>query len=82
MATPVVLVPPGVVTVMLATPADLAGEVAVIWVSLTTVKLLAGVPPKETSVAPVKPEPVIVTVAPPATDPLVGAMPVTPGALR
>ena len=51
-----------------------AGLVAVIWVSLTTVKLLAGVCPNDTLLAPVKPVPVIVTVVPPVVYPLVGVM--------
>ncbi len=49
-----------------------AGEVAVIWVSETTVKLVAAVAPKATAVAPVKPVPVMVTVVPPAVGPEVG----------
>jgi hypothetical protein len=51
----------------------------VIWVSETTVKEAAIVPPKETAVAPVKPLPVIVTDAPPATEPDDGLNPVTDG---
>ena len=42
---------------------------AVIWVPLTTVKLVAAVVPKSTAVAPVKPVPVIVTEVPPAVGP-------------
>ena len=68
----VALVPPVVVTVMSTVPAVPAGEVAVIWVSLSTVKLCAGVLPKLTAVAPVKPVPVIVTVVPPVVGPAVG----------
>ena len=49
-----------------------AGTVAVICVSLTTVKLVAAVPLKLTAVAPVKPVPVMATVAP--TAPLSGLM--------
>ena len=56
------------------------GAVAVIVVSLTTVKLVAAVVPKSTAVAPVKPVPVIVTKVPPAAGPLVGLRPVTVGA--
>ncbi len=56
-----------------------AGLVAVICVSLTTVKLLIAVVPKETLVAPVKPVPVIVTVVPPLFDPLAGLILVTVG---
>ena len=59
--------PPGVVTVtstvLLAVP---AGLVAVIALSLTTVKLVAAVVPKCTTVAPERLVPVIVTGVPPA----------------
>ena len=58
--------PPGVVTVMSTVPAEPAGAVAVIWVALLTVKLVALVAPNLTAVAPVKLVPVIVTVVPPA----------------
>ena len=57
-----------------------AGLSAVIVVSLTTVEFVAGVVPKSTAVAPVKPVPVIVTNVPPAAGPLVGLRPVTVGA--
>ena len=50
-----------------------AGLSAVIEVSLTTVKFVAGIVPKSTAVAPVKPVPVIVTKVPPASGPAVGA---------
>ena len=43
-------------------------------VSLTTVKLVALVPANVTTVEPVKPEPVIVTLVPPAIGPDVGLM--------
>ena len=66
-------VPFGVVTVNVTIPLP-AGLVAVICVSLSTVKLLAAVPPNETPVAPVKPDPLIVTVVLPAAGPLVGLM--------
>ena len=49
-------------------------------VSFTTVTFVAGVVPKSTAVAPVKPVPVIVTRVPPAVGPLVGLRPVTVGA--
>jgi hypothetical protein len=39
---------------------------------LTTVKLAAGTPPNVTLVAPVKPDPLIVTEVPPAVGPNVG----------
>jgi hypothetical protein len=51
-----------------------AGLIAVIWVLLSTVKLLAGFLLKETPVTPIKPEPWIVTEVPPSDDPLVGSM--------
>ena len=53
--------PAGVVTVTSTAGPGPAGLVAVIVVSLTTVKLVAAVVPKSTAVAPVKPVPVIVT---------------------
>ena len=59
-------VPPGVVTVMSTGPPEAwAGEIAVIFESLLTVNEVAGVPPKDTAVAPVNPDPLIVTVVPP-----------------
>ena len=76
---PVALVPPAVVTVMSTVPALPAGEVAVICVALLTVKPVAAVAPNFTAVAPVKPVPVIVTLVPPAADPLVGLTAVTVG---
>jgi hypothetical protein len=72
-------VPPGVVTVTSTVPLP-AGLVAVIWVSLLTLTLLAAVRPKETLVAPVKPVPVIVTLVPPVPGPLAGLILVTVGA--
>jgi len=65
------LVPLGVVTVTCTVPVP-SGVVAVIWVSETTVNDGAGVAPKRTAVAPVKPVPVIVTVVPPPEDPEAG----------
>ena len=56
-----------------------AGEVAVIWVSETTVKVAAAVP-KSTAVAPVKSVPVMVTEVPPAVGPAFGLTEVTVGA--
>ncbi len=52
--------PAGVVTVTSTVPVP-AGLSAVIVVSLTTVRFVAGVVPKSTAVAPVKLVPVIVT---------------------
>ena len=67
-------VPFGVVTVTLTVPLP-PGLVAVIWVSLTTITLLAAVPPNETLVEPMmKPVPIIVTLVPPAAGPLAGLM--------
>ena len=77
MAAVVTLVPPAVVTVTFTVP-DPAGAVAVIWVALSTVKLVAGVPPKLTAVTMelpitlVKLAPVMVTGYPPAARPLAG----------
>ncbi len=77
MAAVVTLVPPAVVTVTFTVP-DPAGAVAVIWVALSTVKLVAGVPPKLTavtmglSITLVKLAPMMVTRYPPAARPLVG----------
>ncbi len=51
-----------------------------IWVGVSTVKLVAGVTPKLTSVAPVRSVPVIVTLVPPPAGPVVGFTLVTIGA--
>ena len=74
------LVPSGVVTKTLAVPALPAGVVAVMLVELTTVTLVAAVPPRAIAVAPVKLAPVMVMVVPPACEPLVGEILVTVGA--
>jgi len=68
-------VPPGVVTA--TAPVAPAATTAIICVEETTLKLIAGVPPKATAVAPLKFVPVIVTVAPCAA--LVGVNAVTVG---
>ena len=73
-------VPPAVVTVTSTVPAEPGGEVVVIVLALTTVNGVAGVTPKVTAVAPVKPVPVIVTEVPPASGPAAGEMPLTVGA--
>ena len=73
-------VPPGVVTVTSVTPAAPGGATAVIWLSETTVKLVAATVPNWTAVAPVKPEPVMVTAVPPAVEPDGGLTPLTTGA--
>jgi hypothetical protein len=52
-----------------------AGTTAVICVSLSTEKLVTGMPPNVTDVAPVKQRPVMVTVLPPASGPLPGSTP-------
>ena len=57
-----------------------AGLTAVIVVALTTMKFVAGVVPKSTPVAPVKPVPVIVTDVPPAAGPKSGLTPEIVGA--
>jgi hypothetical protein len=53
--------------------------VAVIVVSLTTVKFASATPPKVTPLAPVKPVPVMVTLVPPSVLPLAGVTLVTIG---
>ena len=68
----------GVVTLTLTAPAAWAGVVAVIE-PLTTDTMVAGVPPKVTpfappEFAPIKFVPVIVTLVPPAVEPVDGAM--------
>src|SRR5580704_6475109 len=49
-----------------------AGHVAVIWVSELTTKFAAALRPKFTSVAPLNPDPVRITLPPPAARPLFG----------
>jgi len=63
--TLLVSVPPDVVTATGPVVAPL-GTTAVMWVSLTTVKLVAATPLKVTPDAPVKPRPRISAVAPTA----------------
>ena len=72
-------VPPGVVTLMSTVPAERAGLVATIrlTVSLT---IVPAVVPKSTAVAPARLAPVIVTFRPPATGLSVGLTAVTAGA--
>ena len=72
-------VPPGVVTLTDAVPAEPAGTVAVIDVALTTVTDVAATPPTVTEVAPVNPVPVIVIEVPPVSGPLGGETLVTVG---
>ena len=73
------LVPPAVVTVTSTVPALPAGAVAVIFVALLTVKPLALLAPNLTAVVPLKFEPVMMTLVPPATGPAVGEMLLTAG---
>ena len=73
------LAPLGVVTSTLATPALLAGVIAVIEVELTTLTEVAAVPLNVTAVAPVKLVPVMVTACPPASGPDDGLMDATVG---
>ena len=72
-------VPPGVTAVTLTVPVP-AGLTAVIDVALFTVKLVAGVEPKSTAVAPVRFVPVMVTVVPPLVEPVAGLTADTVGA--
>jgi hypothetical protein len=74
----VALVPPAVVTVTSTVPTP-AGEVAVIWVALLTVKEAAALLPKLTAVAPEKLVPVMVTLVPPDVGPVFGLTLVTVG---
>ena len=73
-------VPAAVVTTISLTPAVPTGVTALMLVSLSTVKLVAAVPPIVTPLAPVKPVPVMVTAVPPSVEPVAGVMPVTVGA--
>lgn len=73
-------VPPGVVMLIETVPARCAGVIAVISPSSATEKLVAGVVPKFTLVVPVKPEPVMATLSPPAVTPVVGNTSVGAGA--
>ncbi len=75
----VALVPLGVVTVTCTVPGACAGLTALTWESETNVKL-AAVDPNETPSTPVNPQPLIVTLVPPAAGPVLGETPVTDGA--
>jgi hypothetical protein len=79
LACTVALVPSGVVTVIYTVPPAWGGAVTVMFVSEFTARLVAGVVPNLTAVAPVNLVPVIVTRVPPATGPLAGEIAVTPG---
>jgi hypothetical protein len=67
------------VTVTSTVPAPPDGDVAVIAVSESTEYDAAGVAPKLTPVASVKPVPVIVTVVPPVAGPVSGPTRLTVG---
>jgi hypothetical protein len=62
-----------------STAPDPAGETTLIDESFTTVIPVAAVEPNRTAVAPVKPDPEIVTEVPPAAGPELGLMAVTDG---
>ena len=68
------------VTTTFTAPAACAAVVAVIDVLLTTVTLVAAVPPRLTVAPARKPVPVIVTGVPPAVVPDVGEIALTVGA--
>lgn len=68
-----------VVTVTSTVPAIPAGVTTIMDVSETTVKAIAGFPPKNTAVASVKFEPVMVTVLPPESGPMSGLTDVMAG---
>jgi hypothetical protein len=70
-------IPSGVVTLIDAVPAEPAGAVAVIELSLLTINDIAGLPRTVTAVAPMNPVPVIVIEVPPASGPLAGETLVT-----
>jgi hypothetical protein len=72
------LVPLSVVTVTSTVPTP-AGEVAVIWVVLSTVKEPAALLPNLTAVTPEKLVPVMVTLVPPDVGPVFGLTLVTVG---
>jgi hypothetical protein len=77
-----VAVPHGPVTTTSFTPAVEAGAVAVIFDVLVIVNDVTGTPPIVTDVVPRKPEPLIVTVLPPATGPAVGEIVVIAGGAK
>lgn len=77
-AGPGLLVPSGVVTMMSTEPTASAGAVAVIDRSEVATNDADDMP-NATMVAPVKPEPVMMTVVPPVNGPELGRTPVTVG---
>src|ERR1700676_3839593 len=72
-------VPPGVVTKTSTVAAASAGEMMVMDVAELTTRPVPAVVPNFTTVAPVKPVPVTVTLVPPAVDPVLGETLVTVG---
>jgi hypothetical protein len=74
-----VAVPPAVVTFTETVPAAWAGSFTLIFVGSITRTVVAGVVPNFTELAPVKLEPPISTVVPPAVVPEVGVSPVIVG---
>ena len=72
------LVPPAVVTVTSTVPTP-AGEVAVIWVVLLTMKRAAWLPNLTVALSSEKLVPVMVTLAPPEVGPVFGLTLVTVG---
>ena len=68
------------VTVISTVPGVPAGTIAEMELSVMTLKLVAGLNPKSTAVASVKPLPVIVITFPPLMDPLDGLTEVITGA--
>jgi hypothetical protein len=79
-ALEVALVPKGVVTVISTIPAASIGEIAEIWVLLKTLKVVALRAPNLTAVAPVNPEPLMVTTVGKVGRPVVGEIELTTGA--
>jgi hypothetical protein len=71
-------VPLGVTTVTSTVP-EPAGDVAVTLVSLFTVIEVAAEVPNMTVLAPLRPEPVMLTTVPPIVGPVLGETPVTTG---
>lgn len=69
----------GFVTTTFTVPGPRAGVLAVSEVELPKTTLAAGTPPSVTVAPFTKPEPVMVTVVPPVTGPVVGEIAVTVG---
>jgi len=77
-----VTVPHGVASVTSRAPTVPAGVTARTFVELSTVTPVAGTPPTVTEVVPVRLEPEIVIVVPPATGPAAGAIEVIAGGAK